>query len=98
MICFEVFKTLLWFAYMPNRPEGSKGEVGRPVRKEFITDVKMKMTVAWLKVLVVSMESCGQEHRRLYRTANGSYMDLFYYLQNCTFSSAFISSVVNQGI
>lgn len=62
MVGFEVFKTLLWFAYMANRPEASEGEVGRPVRKDFIAEIKMKMMVAWLKALAVGVERCGQRY------------------------------------
>ena len=60
MICFEVFKTLLWFACMVKRPKGSKGKAVRPGRKAFITEVKMKMIVAWSKVLAVGVERCGK--------------------------------------
>lgn len=45
---------------MANRPKGSKGETVRPGRKVFITEVKMKMTVAWFKVLAVGVERCGK--------------------------------------
>ena len=45
---------------MVKRPKGSKGEAVRPGRKAFITEVKMKMIVAWSKVLAVGVERCGK--------------------------------------
>ena len=78
--------------------KGAKVKQSNQLGRHFITEVKMKMTVAWSKVLAVGVERCGKRFQDTLWAADGFSTDLFHYFQSYTFSSAYITSTVKQRI